>query len=197
MTADSFRYSDEQWRRMEAIVERAGKAVARDKFNAQRAAFEKMAGGWKGRIPKWNGRNFGHDDTDLYKHVEEAARELKDALTNLNFPAIFIGNELVWKSLADTRENEERFTSFCKALDHVNAKAAFMSKSGRRRQVRLARDRFFLDLRRVWTVDLDLDIKATATSRFVSFVKAASEEVHPSYVTADMISKVIRNWPRS
>ncbi len=50
MTASLFGYPDEQWRRMEEIVERAGGEVARDKFAGQRRDFEKMAGGWKGRI---------------------------------------------------------------------------------------------------------------------------------------------------
>jgi hypothetical protein len=208
--APSFSYSDEQWRQLEKIVEGAGGAVALDKFNARRAAFENMAGKWKDRISKWNGRNFGHDQTDLYKGVEESARELSAALAKLNFPAFFIGNDLVWKASDFTKENSlavseaeskanwQRYGAFCKALEHVAARAARMA-TPKRRQTRLARDRFFRALGERWRVELDLRITASTKSPFVSFIEAASKGVYQfgkDHTARDEILNVIRSWPR-
>jgi hypothetical protein len=203
MTADSFRYSDEQWQRMEAIVERAGKAVARNKFNAQRAAFENTAGGWKDRRERWSGRTLSDADAFAYARLEQAARELNavfdqlSATGRLPFPAILVGCDLVWKGLAETRENDERFAAFRKALDHIAKRAAQVTRPERRRPL-LARNRFFGELGRVWRVELGLEIKASATSRFVKFVATASEEVcdFPGETPLDTISNVIRKWPR-
>ena len=89
MNANSFRYADAQWRRLGEIVERAGGAVVRDKLNAQRVAFEKMVGGWKGRIERWDGRTFGHDDSAAYERIEQAARELGAAFARAEFPGNF------------------------------------------------------------------------------------------------------------
>ena len=172
MKALSFSYSDEQWRQLEKIVEGGGGVVALDKFNARRAAFEKMAGEWKDRMSKWNGRNFGHSETDLYKRVEEAAREFSAALAKLNFPAFFVGIDLVWKASDFTKENSlavseaeskanwQRYVGFCKALEQVAARAARRA-TPRRRQTRLARDRFFRALGERW---LELDLRITAST---------------------------------
>ncbi len=225
--ARHFRYSDQQWEQLKDIVKGAGGVVARDKFNALRSDFEKMIKGWNDRILKWNGRNFGHDETHLYRRIEHAARELKAALADLNFPAIFVGNELVWKGLAemplaeamalssvpahladavafggkafsDTRENEERFATFCKALEHVAGRAAHMAKP-QRKQDRLMRDRFFVALWQVWVGELGLPVSSkTHLSPLVAFIEAAAEgvDVFPKEDTAAYtISNVIRKWP--
>jgi hypothetical protein len=205
MTAGPFRYSDAQWRKLEGIVARAGRADAWQKFNAQRPDFERMVGGWKVRIANWNGYTWGTADTSKYKRVEQAAGELKAALADLTFPPVFAGNDVLWKRLdgteenweAETKENPRRFDAFNEALDHIRLRAALMA-SPRQKQARYARDRFFGDLGRVWRVELGLPIKASGTSRFVSFVEAASEGVCSLSVTAtrNMISSVVRKWPR-
>jgi hypothetical protein len=207
--AEPFRYSDEQWARMRSIVERAGGDAARDKFNARRAAFEKMAGEWKDRISKWNGRNFGHDVTDLYKGVAEAARELSAALAKLNFPASFIGIDLVWKASDFTKENSlavfeaelkanwQRYHGFCQALEHVAARAARRA-APKRRRIRLARDRFFRALGERW-LELDLRTTASTKSPFISFIEVASKGVYQfgkDHTARDEILNVIRSWPR-
>lgn len=197
MTANLFRYPDERWRRMEEIVQRAGGDVARDRFNTQRATVEKMAGGWKDRIETWNGYNFGQADAPTYQRIERAAHELNAALAELGFPALFIRNDLVWKHLAETHENQARFANFGQAIEHVAAYAERMA-APRRKQARLPRDMFIADLGRVWRVELGLRISASAASRFAKFVEAASEGVCelPDKKPRVTISGVIRKWPR-
>jgi hypothetical protein len=197
MTANLFRYPNEQWRRMEDIVQRAGGAGARTKFNAERASFEKMAGAWKGRIQRWDGRTLGYDYAGAYRRVEQAASELGAALRELNFPAIFIGCDLTWKPLAETQENEERLRHFLNAVEHVHARAAQMAEP-KRKQIHLVRDRFFGELGRVWRVELGLPISASAASRFAQYVEVASEGVCklPDKKARVTISGVIRKWPR-
>ena len=99
MTLDCFKYDDEQWMKLEGIVSRAGGDAARQKFAGRRANFEKQVGGWKKRIAAWDGHAWGHDDKSNYERAEKAALELIAALDDLNFPAIFSGDDLVWKSL--------------------------------------------------------------------------------------------------
>ena len=197
MNAHSFRYSDEQWRRLEAIVERAGGVVARDKFNAQRDAFEKMVSGWQGRIARWDGHTWGQDQTGKYKRIERAAGELNAALADLGIPAIFVGHELVWKGLAETGENDrQRYSCFCAALEHIRARAERMAAPKRKRSV-YARNRFFVDLWRVWRGELDLRVSPSALSPIVEFIATAAEGVLPEKHRAlDTISNVIRKGPR-
>ena len=60
---------------------------------------------------KWNGFEFGIEgeisDTRRYRKVSAAARELGAALDDFNLPAIFQGNDLIWKRLDGTEANWE------------------------------------------------------------------------------------------
>jgi hypothetical protein len=189
-------YSDEQWQRLEAIVERAGGVAARAKFNAQRDAFEKMVSGWQGKIANWDGHTWGHDETGKYKRIERAAGELNAALAELGLPAIFVGHELVWKGLAETHENQRRYSDFCAALEHIRSRAELRAAPKRRRSG-YARDRFFVDLWRVWRGELGLAVSSSALSPVVEFIATAAEGIVPEkYRTSDMISNVIRKGPR-
>ena len=171
-----FAYSDKQWRRLEEIVESAGGAVARDKFKAQRAAFEKVVGGWRERLPLWNGFTFGRaflwggrTDDETYKRIESAACELHAALVELGFPSRFAGNLLSWVDLPATQE------AFLTTLEHIRAKAAMKTKRGRKRSF-YARERFLIDLASEWR-GLGLEITMGDFSPFVAFAALASEGV--------------------
>jgi hypothetical protein len=195
-TPAEFVYGDEQWMRMRAIVERAGGVVARDKFDAQRTILEKTVEGWKWKIGNWDGRTLGQDDSAIYRRVESAARELNGALAALTFPAIFIGHDLVWKSLAETYENERRYSDFCAALEHIRARAAKLM-APKRKRILYARDRLFVDLWRVWRGGLDLAVSSDSLSPVVEFIATAAEGIVPEENrTLDMISNVIRKGPR-
>jgi hypothetical protein len=100
MNVASFRYDDETWLKLEAIVSRAGGDAAKEKFAAKRTNFERQASGWKARIAAWDGRTLGRDDTVKYERIERAALELVETLGDLNFPVLFSGNDLVWFLLA-------------------------------------------------------------------------------------------------
>src|ERR1700722_19737154 len=125
--AERFVYGDEQWMRMRAIVERSGGDVARDKFDAQRVIFEKMVEEWKWKIENWDGRTWGQDDGPIHRRIERAAGKLNEGLTELGLPAIFLGHDLVWKALAETSENQRRYSEFCAALEHIRARAKLMA----------------------------------------------------------------------
>ncbi len=201
-TPIQFHYSDAQWQALEEIVEYAGGVGARDRFHTQRNAFEKMFTGWKWRLEHWDGRTFGRDDIATYKRIEKAARDLNSGLAELGFPAIFIGNDIVWKNLAATDENPDenkvRFAGFTAALDHIAARAAVMaSEQGRKRT--LMRDRFFRSLGEFWRVELGLRITASVKSPFVRFVETASKNVYRfrrAHTARDAILNVVRSWPR-
>ncbi len=201
MTARSFRYTGEQWRRLEAIVERAGGAdgaVARNKFNERHAAFEKMVGGWKVRIANWNGYTWGGEDTDTYERIARASRELNSALAELHFPPIFVGHPLVWKAWADTRENWKRFDDFRQAIEHVGARAAQMATPMPKR-ILYARDLFFLDLWGWWRDKLGLQVSSNHLSPVVEFIETATEgfDVFQNKETASYtISNVIRKMTK-
>ena len=105
--AEQFIYGDEQWMRMRAIVDRAGGDVARDKFDAQRTIFEKMAEGWRDRHKQWSGRTLSAADADAYRRAGRLTRKLAAVLDELSesvgndrlpFPAILVGNDLIWES---------------------------------------------------------------------------------------------------
>jgi hypothetical protein len=198
MNGPAFTYSDARWARMGEIVERAGGATARDKFNAQRAVFEKMVAGWRQRLANWNGYTWGPDDTGKYERIERAAGELNAALADLGFPAIFVGHGLVWKGLAETHENEQRYSDLCAALEHIRARAAKLKAAKpTRKRIRYARDRLFVDLWRVWRGDLDLVVSPDSLSPVVEFIATAAEGIVPEENrTLDMISNVIRKGPR-
>ena len=229
-------YSDQQWGAIGALVERAGGVDARDKFDAERDKFEKMAGGWRKRIASWNGSTLRRDENDaerfretlrrqvldesssatlrqsakrhldliesrialphveevdVYKNIEQAARTLKDGLERLNFPAIFTGNELTWRALADTAENEARFAQFLEAIDHIEARAASMAKSPRA-QMNRARDLFFLELRRRW-IELGFKPATSKETLLVKFIAACCNGVcdPKAQPTLEMISKLL------
>lgn len=208
MNASPFRYNDARWRRLEEIVERAGGADTRDKFNAERLAFESLVRGWQSRMGKWNGFAFGKDkDGDRFEAVEKAARELKAALDDLNFPTVFADNDLVWKRLDGTEENWkaekernwQRYRKFLDALNHIRMRSSALKTKPRRKQARLARDKFFRDLGHVWRVELGLRITASVKSPFVAFVEAASKGVYRfgnDDTARDEILNVVRSWPR-
>lgn len=198
MNGPAFTYSDARWARMGEIVERAGGATARDKFNAQRAVFEKMVAGWQQQLTDWNGCTWGHDETGKYERIEHAAGELNAALADLGFPAIFVGHGLVWKGLAETHENEQRYSDFCAALEHIRARAAKLKAAKpTRKRIRYARDRLFVDLWRVWRGDLDLVVSPDALSPVVEFIATAAKGIVPEdNRTLDIISNVIRKGPR-
>lgn len=220
--AEPFAYSDEQWLRMEAIVQRAGGDAARDKFNAQRAVFETMAGGWKVRHGHWSGRGLSAADADAYKRIGRAACELiavfdqlAEAATNdrLPFPAILAGHDLVWKGPgetnligrdlvrkgpAETKRNRKRFAKFCQALEHVAKRADEVTEPKPKRAL-LARDMFFVDLGRVWRDELGLRITTGVQALFVRFVEAASQGVYrfrKVETARDAIVNSMRTWPR-
>jgi hypothetical protein len=196
MNANSFKYSDEQWRRLQAIVQSAGGAIARDKLHAQRDVFEKMVSGWQERLANWDGHTWGHDETSKYHRIERAAGELNAALADLGFPAIFTGDGLIWKRLAETNENQRRYSEFCAALEHIRARAKLMA-APKRKRILHARDRFFVDLWRVWRGELDLAVSSDALSPVVDFIATAAEGIVPEENrTLDMISNVIRKGPR-
>jgi hypothetical protein len=191
--ADPFVYSDEQWAGMRAIVERAGNVAARDKFDAQRTIFEKMVGRGKWRIENWDGQTLGQDAGAIYRRIKSAARKLNEALAELNHPAIFIGHELVWKALAETSENQRRYSEFCAALEHVGARAALIEKKPRKRD-RLMREWFVRDLAEVWRDELGLKITAGTKSLFVKFVVAACASV--CSLKAQTVVNIMQAWPR-
>ena len=207
---------------MEAIVERAGGDGARDKFNAQRAGFEKTVGGWKERLEHWNGRALSAADADAYERVGRRARdlnavlgELAEAATNdrLPFPAILAGHDLVWKGpaetilvghdlvlkgLAEVNENQERFAKFREALEHVAKRAERVTRP-EPKQALLARNRFFQDLGHVWGDELGLRVTTGVEALFVRFVEAASEGVYrfrKVETARDAIVNSMRSWPR-
>jgi hypothetical protein len=207
MSVVSFRYDDEAWLKLEAIISRAGGDAAKEKFTAGRASFEKQAGGWKMRIAGRDGRTWGRDDTGKYERIERAALELVEALDDLNFPAIFSGNDLVWvspcePSLRDDesfgryqKENHERFSRFREALGHVRLRAKRMAAKNPKRKNQ-ARDYFFAELTRVWRDDLGLNVGVSANSLLVAFIEiAASSMCGLREATAkDAISNAIRKW---
>jgi hypothetical protein len=204
-TAVSFHYDDAQWRQLEEIVQRAG--GAREKFKAQRTAFEKMVHGQKRLIGKWNGRTFGENNfSALMAGAGVAARDLKEALTGLNFPVIFGGNDLLWRRLdgtednlpAETEENWRRYRSFCNALEHVRARAAEHKTTPVRYHENGARDMFFAALSKVWRDDIGLPIRASAESYFAQFIEKACQGVCdlPHATAPQTISGVIRKWQK-
>ena len=133
-------YSSEQLRKLEDIVERAGGTVACDRFNAERDRFASIIRGWKGRIGEWSGHDFGRDETELHRNVEDAARAFRDALTRLHFPA-----HLIWNARADVHENEQQYADFLATIERVQAQAHARAEP-RRKDMRFARDRFVRDL---------------------------------------------------
>lgn len=194
MTVDLFKYDDDQWLKLEAIVSRAGGDTAREKFARGRANFEKQVGGWKIRIAAWDGQKWGPDDTYKYKRIELAASEFIAALDDLNFPAIFSGDDLVWKFLGELNENLERFSKFRDALNHIGSRARKLA-APRRKRKNYARDRFFAALMQKWRIDLALHIGVNAEASLIrEFIECASVGVLGEIPTKSAISDVIRRW---
>jgi hypothetical protein len=211
--AEPFRYSDEQWARMQAIVERAGGDAARDKFDAQRVAFESIAHGWKRQMGKWNGfvfRDDKHgDNSDRFERIATAARELKAGLEEFASPAFFWGHDLLWKRLdgtetdweAEKDENWQRYRKFLGALSHLQMRGAELAAQGKplRKRVRFARNLFIGHLGEYWRTQLGLHITASVKSPFVRFVEAAAEGVYKFKspdAARDKILNVVRGWGR-
>jgi hypothetical protein len=170
MTANPFRYPDDQWERLEAIVQGAGGDDAREKFTEKRDRFERMVGGWRKRLPLWNGFTFGgHHDDKTYERIASAAGQLHAALVKLGSPSRFTGNSLAWIDFPASQE------AFLTTLERVRAKAAMMTERGRKRPL-YARDRFFVDLASEWR-DLGLEITTGDTSPFVAFAALAGDGV--------------------
>ena len=198
---------------MQAIVEHAGGDAARDKFDAQREAFERMASGWKRQMGKWNGFVFCDDKdgdySDQFERIATAARELKAALEEFASPAFFWGHDLLWKRLdgtetdweAEKEENWQRYRKFLGALGHLQMRGADLAAQGKplRKRVRFARNRFIGDLGERWRTQLGLRITASVKSPFVRFVEVAAEGIYEfeSPDTArDKILNVVRGWGR-
>ena len=81
-------YSDQQWGAIGALVERAGGVDARDKFDAERDKFEKMAGGWRKRIASWNGSTLRRDENDAERFRETLRRQVLDEFIERDLAAI-------------------------------------------------------------------------------------------------------------
>jgi hypothetical protein len=205
MNVVSFRYDDETWRKLEAIVWRAGGDTAKKKLASGRANFERQAGRWKARIAAWDGCTLGRDDTGKYERIEGAALELIAALDDLNFPALFSGNDLVWALPGDSwkddesfdqyqKENCKRFSKFHEALGHVHLRAKKMAAKNPKRK-NLARDYFFVELLPVWRDDLGLKVGVSANSRLVAFIEIAASSVCGLGARAkNTVSNSIREW---
>lgn len=84
MNVVSFRYDEETWLKLEAIVTRSGGDAARETFAAGRAKFEKTSR--PNVCPSHLSILAFHPptDTDKYKRTERAALELVAALDDLN-----------------------------------------------------------------------------------------------------------------
>jgi hypothetical protein len=138
----------------------------------------------------------GSDDAGKYKQIERAARELGAALDDFNFPPIFSGNDLVWKSLDERSENDERFSRFLAAVEHIASRAAKMAEP-RPKRIKYVRDLFFAALMRTWRDDLGLSMRINVNSALVAFIEVAASRVYefPRKITAkETISNVIRRW---
>ncbi len=219
--ADPFVYSDEQWARMREIVGRAGGDAARNKLDEQRAIFEKIAEGWRDRHKQWNGRTLSAADADAYRRAGRLTRklaavldELSEAVGNdrLPFPAILVGNDLIWESpretsstghalarkgAEETKRNRTRFANFRGALQHVAERAEWVTSLETKKPL-LARHTYFADLGRVWR-ELGLNVTTGTEARFVQFAEAASEGVYPFKDPENARQTIVnsmKNWPR-
>lgn len=161
---------------------------------------------------KWNGFEFGIEgeisDTKRFERISAAARELGAALDDLNLPAIFQGNDLIWKRLdgteanweAERNENWRRYREFCSAIAHVRERAASHAEPAmKRKTTHYARNMFFVALGENWREELGLRITAGTEALFVQFVEAASKGVY-SFKNAETAREAIvnsmRDWPR-
>jgi hypothetical protein len=185
----AFRYSDEQWRALEAIVARAGGDEARTKFATGRVGFEKQAGGYRERIATWDGLSYGGGNADQkkYERIERAARELAAALDDYGS----------WIALAN---NADELLHLREGLSRVAPRAGKMAATGRKNQ-NLMRNRFFLALARSWHSDLGLRIAVSVDSHLVNFIEAAMKGVWEKPIKKgvldqespkDIISKVLQ-----
>jgi hypothetical protein len=135
----TFKYPDEQWRRMEEVVERAGGAITKETFNARRAAFEEQVAEDRQGIGNWNGYSWFQPRE--YTRVEKAAGQLQAALDDMDCPEIFFGNDLLWKTPERLEEPEitdedwegperaKNLDEFRKAVEHLLRKVAMKEKA--------------------------------------------------------------------
>ena len=129
MKAARFSYPDEQWRNIELIVARSGGDDTKKKLNGSRKELECGVSRWLSCVESWDGASFGHDDRPQYSRIEDAAKELVAALDELSFPAIFAGDDLVWRAGDAPEENAARYAAFVDALQHVGARAGQMGQA--------------------------------------------------------------------
>jgi hypothetical protein len=211
MTNGLFKYPDEQWRRMEEVVERAGGPVTKEKFNARRATFEEEAAVWRQRIADWNGYTWAPDRPTKYRRVKKAAVELKAAFDDLNL------HDVLWKTPEPLSEaaiikkvqraaNLKRYDEFREALDQISRLAAIMEdmsiravvdpsgKNPPRKQKRVPRNWFICGLGLFWRDELRLRVSPSPRSRFAQFAEIASESV--CACPRDTIANVIRKRSR-
>lgn len=182
----AFSYSDEQWRRIEAVVERAGGATALEKLRDRRAIFERIVRGWRYRLPRWNGHAFGADpDHETLERIERAAGELRAGLLGLK--THFAEHVLPTSASKD---------SLIATLDHVHREAATKAKRGRKR-ASYARDQFVIDLAREWRIELGQKVTLGESSAFVAFAAASSDGVLNSRseeTVRTAIAHALRKW---
>lgn len=182
----AFTYSVDQWRRIEAAVERAGGAPALEKLRDRRAKFEYIVRGWRYRLPLWDGHTFGADpDQKMFLLIERSAAELRVGLLGLK---THFAEHLLPPSASKD--------SLLSTLDHVRREAATKAKRGRKR-ASYARDRFVIDLASEWRGELGLRITLGESSAFIDFATAASEgmlnsQTEESARTA--IAHTVRKW---
>ena len=186
MMIPAFAYSVEQWRRIEAIVERAGGAPALEKLRDRRAKFESIVRGWRYRLPLWNGHTFGPDpDHETFELIERAAGELRAGLLGLK---THFAEHLLPPPASKA--------SLLSMLDHIRTEAAKKAKRGRKR-ASYARDRFVIDLANEWRIELGQRITLGESSAFIDFATAASEGLLKSQTeesTRIAIAHTIRKW---
>ena len=189
MSAPPFGYPDEQWRALEEIVGRAGGDEAREKFAAGQVRFEKMVGGYKRRIPIWNGKSCGdgNKNREKFERIAAAARELGLALDH---HGSYIGLAKDVDQLLRLRE----------VLSSVATNAGMMAAKSRKSK-NLMRNRLFSSLASYWRNDLGLDLATADGSHLVQFIETATtgvwnaptkESQSDDWLRRDIISKVLK-----
>jgi hypothetical protein len=134
MTDRSFKYPDEQWRRMEEVVERAGGPAAKEKFTAGRATFEEEVAVWRQRIAHWNGYTWDPGRPPKYRRVKKAAVELKAALDDLNLPDLLWktpeprGEATVTKGNLEEADRAKTPHEILRAEEHIRRRVAMMEE---------------------------------------------------------------------
>lgn len=217
MSVEPFEYSDEQWRRLEAIVLRAGGDNAKENFAKRRDQIQKQGAVWKKRLNAWDGLTFGHDRTKDYERMARAASDLAKALDTRPigrdergepFSYALLLPAILWEPPSDAEisdentfakycaANETRVSKFVEDLNRAGAYAKVLANKKRRRAANLQRDAFFLMLMRIWH-DLGLRIGGNAESSLVcEFIQCASVGVLDHVTGMSAVANVVRHWKR-